>query len=324
MNIRIRKPWEIVPERETTPEAVWLDRRRLLKAAVASSALLAAGPLSSVFADDKKDGPYPSKRNEKYKLDRPLTDEKVAGKFNNFYEFTNEKPAVRFVSGRFKPEPWKVEVTGLCNKPATFDLDDIRKIDHEERLYRHRCVEAWSMAVPWIGFPMAKLLEKVDPTADAKFVRFVSLSRPEEMPGIKDNHDPKYHWPYFEAITIEEAKNELALFVTGIYGKKLPNPHGAPIRAVLPWKYGYKSAKIIVKIELVKDRPETFWHTAYPEEYGFFSNVNPEVPHPRWSQAQEHLLGSPKDEKRATLLYNGYGELVADLYKDMKLTKPGD
>jgi sulfoxide reductase catalytic subunit YedY len=317
MLIRIRKPWEIVPASEATPESVFMNRRELLRAAVASGLVLAAGPFA--LADDK-DGPYPAKRNDKYKLDRNLTDEKTATETSNFWEFTKKKPAVKYVSKKFKPEPWKVEVSGLCNKPATFDIDDLRKFDHEERLYRHRCVEAWSMAVPWIGFPMAKLLEKVDPKAEAKYVRFESLARPEEMPGIKENSD--YTFPYYEGLTIEEAKNELALFVTGIYGKKLPNVHGAPIRAVVPWKYGYKGPKIIVKIELVKEKPETFWHKAFPEEYGFFSNVNPEVPHPRWSQAEETMLGTKT--KRETLLYNGYGELVADLYKDMKLTKPGD
>jgi len=176
------------------------------------------------------------------------------------------------------------------------------------------------MAVPWTGFPLAKLLEKVEPAADAKFVRFVTLNRPEEMPGIKQYHE--YQWPYFEALTIEEARHELTLVVTGIYGHALSKAHGAPVRIVVPWKYGYKSPKSIVQIELLKERPATFWNKAYPAEYGFFSNVNPAVPHPRWSQAAERCLGT--NERRETLPFNGYGELVADLYKGMDLSKPGD
>jgi sulfoxide reductase catalytic subunit YedY len=316
-----KKAWDLFRESEVTPESAWLSRRALLKAAAASGAVLLAGPLGVSLADDEK-GPYPSKRNEKYKPERDLTDEKLAATYNNFYEFTTDKAKVHTLTGKFKPEHWKVEVTGLCSKPQTFDLDDLRKIEHEERVYRFRCVEAWAMVVPWTGFPMSKLLEKVEPTSDAKYVRFVTAHRPDEFPGYKAADASGYSWPYFEGLTLEEAKNELAFFATGIYGKKLPKQHGAPIRAVLPWKYGYKGPKSIAKIELVKEKPETFWHKAYPNEYGFFSNVNPEVPHPRWSQAEERLLG--KDGKVPTKLYNGYGDFVAALYKDMKLTKPSD
>jgi sulfoxide reductase catalytic subunit YedY len=320
MLIRIRKAWDRVPENEATPESVYFSRRELLRAAVAAgTGALILGPSGILRAEDAK-SPYPSKRNEKYKLDRPISAEAQATGFNNFYEFTTNKGAVKDTVSLFNPEPWKVEVGGLCAKPRTFDLDDLRKFDHEERLYRHRCVETWAMAVPWTGFPIAKLLEKVEPKAEAKFLRFVSFNRPEECPGMKE--EAKYPWPYFEGLTMEEAKNELALFVTGIYGKKLPKQNGAPIRVVTPWKYGYKSAKSIVKIELVAAKPETFWHKAYPEEYGFFSNVNPKVPHPRWSQAAERMIGT--GVRHDTLPYNGYEDLVAGLYKDMKLEKPGD
>lgn len=317
MLIRIRKAWDRVPSSEATPESVYLDRRAVLKGAALA---LVLGPYGMLRAEDVKAGPYPSKRNETYKLDRAISAEAMATGLNNFYEFTANKGAVKDTVDKFNPEPWKVEVTGLCAKPRTFDLDDLRKFDHEERLYRHRCVETWAMAVPWTGFPISKLLEKVEPRTEAKYVRFVSFDRKEECPGR--NEQTWWPWPYHEGLTIEEAKNELALFVTGLYGKKLPKQNGAPIRVVTPWKYGYKSAKSIVKIELVAEKPETFWHKASPVEYGFFSNVNPKVAHPKWSQAAERMIGT--GERRDTLLYNGYEDLVAGLYKGMKLDNPGD
>ncbi|MBI3723735.1 protein-methionine-sulfoxide reductase catalytic subunit MsrP [bacterium] len=328
MWIKKRRAWDIVPASEATPESVYLSRRQILKAAAAGTGALLLGPSSLLWADDpkkdegKKDekpSPYPGRLNQKFKLDRPKTDEKVAATYNNFYEFTTKKSVFEHVDA-FKPEPWKLEVTGLCAKPQTFDLDDLRKIDHEERLYRHRCVEAWSMAVPWEGFQLSKFLEKVEPKSEAKYVRFISFHRPEECPGIAQH--PEYPFPYFEALTIDEAKNELALLATGIYGKAMPKVHGAPVRTVIPWKYGYKSSKSIVKIELTDFKPETFWHKLAPEEYGFFSNVNPDVPHPRWKQSSERLIGT--EERKNTLIYNGYTALVADLYKDMKLEKAGD
>ena len=320
MLIRVRKPWDRVPASEATPESVYLNRRELLRnAVIAGTGALILGPSGLLRAEDVK-GPYPSKRNETYKLDRPITHEPVATSLNNFYEFTANKGAVKDTVDKFNPEPWKVEVTGLCAKPRTFDLDDLRKFDHEERLYRHRCVETWAMAVPWTGFPIAKLLEKVEPKTEAKYVRFVSFDRKDECPGRAEQ--TWWPWPYHEGLTIDEAKNELALLVTGFYGKKLPKQNGAPVRVVTPWKYGYKSAKSIVKIELVLEKPETFWHKASPTEYGFFSNVNPKVPHPKWSQAAERMIGT--GDRRDTLLYTGYEDRVAGLYPSMKLESPGD
>jgi sulfoxide reductase catalytic subunit YedY len=301
---RIREPWEIVGEAEVTPESILLSRRALLAAGVAGAASLALGRIAR--AEDAKPA-----RNEKFTLDRPLTEESVADQYNNFYELTESKDVYKHVD-ELVTEPWKVEVAGLCAKPRTFDLDDLRKLDPEERLYRFRCVEAWAMAVPWDGFPLRKLLDKVEPKSEAKFVRFVSVLRPDQLPGQRAS---KYSWPYYEALRIDEAVNELAFVATGIYGHALSKQHGAPVRMVVPWKYGYKGAKSIVKIELVAEQPKTFWNDLQPTEYGFHSNVNPKRPHPRWSQASERMIGS--GERRPTQLYNGYADLVKSLY-------PGD
>jgi sulfoxide reductase catalytic subunit YedY len=297
MLIRQRRPWDI-PERELTPESACWNRREILAAAGffgAAGLLAAAAP-----------------RNPKYTLDRPITDEAAATGFNNYYEFDAEsKERVRLLTDKFVTTPWKIEVKGLVNKPQTFDLDDLlKKMKIEERTYRFRCVEAWSMAVPWMGFPLADLIKLVDPKPEAKFVRFQTTYRPDQMPGIKKYN--WYPWPYFEGVRIDEALNELAFVATGLYGKPLPKQNGAPFRMVFPWKYGYKGAKSVEKIEFVAKQPETFWNRLQPQEYGFYSNVNPKKPHPRWSQATEKVI--PNMERRPTLLYNGYEQFVSALY----------
>ena len=291
----------------------------MLQAMLAGGAAIGAGLVGAAdavaFAQSKKKIEaglefFPAKRNEEFKLDRPLTDEMAAARYNNFYEFSTGKR----VSGLGKAwdiGDWKLEVSGLVEKPATFDMNELGKqFPYEERLYRHRCVETWYMAVPWTGFPIKTLLNHVKPLAAAKFVKFVSFDHKKvkgTRPGTKS--EP---FPYTEGLTIAEAANDLAMIVTGIYGKPLPKQHGAPVRMVVPWKYGFKSAKSLVKIELVASRPVTFWPAIIPSGYDFLTNVDPTTPHPRWSQATEWDIGTKA--RRPTLPYNGYGEWVASLY----------
>lgn len=309
MLIKTPKGWEI-PEREATPESVFWNRREILRgmgylgmSGLAAEAMAAAVPGADL---------YPAKRNPKYTLDRPITPEAVGTAYNNFYEFTLDKRRVKDLVGPFQTDPWKVEVKGLVNNPKTYDIDDlVRAFPLEERLYRFRCVETWAMAVPWTGFRIADLIKAADPQPKAKYIRLVTVHRPDEMPGIKSQGH--YPWPYFEALRIDEAMNELALFVTGIYGKPLPKQNGAPIRLITPWKYGLKSIKSIVEIEFTAKKPPTLWSRVGPTEYGWYSNVNPKRPHPRWSQAIDRLI--PNGEERPTLPYNGYEEFVAGLYK---------
>ena len=291
----------VIKESEITLESVYLNRRQILSAA----GFLGVERLLS--------GAAAVQRNPEFGLDRPITNEAAVLSYNNFYEFHGtDKQAVKDLVGKFTTHPWAVEVGGLVNKPKTFDIDDLlRTMPLEERLYRHRCVEAWSMAVPWTGFPLSALIKLVDPKPEAKFVRFISVKRDKEMPGIPSQ--PWYPWPYFEALRMDEAMNPLTLVVTGLYGKPLPKQNGAPIRLVTPWKYGFKSAKSLVKIEFVKSQPATFWNKLQADEYGFYANVNPKKPHPRWSQAVEQLI--PSMERRPTLMYNGYEEYVAGMYK---------
>jgi len=306
MLIRVPRAWEI-PERETTSESVYWSRRAIMRGAgfAGLSTLLENGLRAA------GESPYPAKRNTKYILDRELTPEPVATGVNNFYEFTLDKQRVKDLVDGFQIDPWTVEVKGLVNHPKKYDFDDlIKRFPLEERLYRFRCVEAWSMAVPWTGFPISALIKEVDPKPNARFMRMVTVNRPEQMPGIRSQ--AHYPWPYFEALRLDEAMNELALFVTGIYGKPLPKQNGAPIRLITPWKYGLKSIKSIVKIEFTANRPPTLWSDVGANEYGWYSNVNPKRPHPRWSQAQEKVL--PDMKIRPTLLYNGYEEYVASLY----------
>ncbi len=305
MLIKVAREWEI-PEREASSEASYLNRRQLFQSAGtwAGTGLLAAAPGGPY--------PYPARRNPQFILDRPITPEWAAGSHNNFYEFDQaDKSNVKNLVGSFRVTPWTVEVSGLVQKPKNLDLDAlVHTIPLEERLYRHRCVEAWSMAVPWTGFPFSELIKMVEPKPEAKYVRFTSVHRPKEMPGqVKYNW---YPWPYFEGMRMDEAMNPLCFVVTGLYGKPLPKQNGAPIRIVNPWKYGYKSPKSIVKIEFVAREPETFWHKSAPAEYGFYFNVNPNKPHPRWSQATEKVI--PEMERRETLLYNGYEKWVGRMY----------
>ena len=306
MLIKVPRGWEI-PEREATPESAYLNRRQILKAA----GFLGVSGLLKAATEGKS--PYPAKHNPEFTLDRPVTPDWAAEGYNNFYEFNQEdKTAVKDLVGNFNISPWKFEVSGLVNKPKTFDVDDIvHTMPLEERLYRHRCVEAWAMAVPWTGFPFSKLIEQVDPKPEAKYVRFVSVNRPKEMPGITRYN--WYPWPYFEGLRMDEAMNPLCLMVTGLFGKPLPKQNGAPIRMVLPWKYGFKSPKSLVKIEFIAKQPDIFWHKTAPSEYGFYSNVNPHKPHPRWSQANEKVI--PDMQRRPTQLYNGYEKYVASMYK---------
>jgi sulfoxide reductase catalytic subunit YedY len=251
-------------------------------------------------------------RNPAFTLDRPITTESVAGRYNNFYEFSPVKEEVWKLVDQFETRPWQVEVTGLVKRPKVYDVDTLmRTMPLEERLYRLRCVEAWSIAVPWTGFPLKALIDRVEPLSTARYVRMISFFRPDQAPGFKTQ--PWYPWPYFEGLTIEEAANPLTLFAVGIYGHELSKQHGAPIRLVTPWKYGFKSIKSIVKVEFTDTQPPTFWNAVSPIEYDFWANVNPKVPHRRWSQATERLVET--GERRPTLLYNGYGEYVAHLYE---------
>jgi sulfoxide reductase catalytic subunit YedY len=255
---------------------------------------------------------YPTENDE---LGDPTNSFEDITHYNNYYEFTTEKEGVARLAEEFNPKPWTVEVYGLVNKPKTYGIEDLlSKFTQEERIYRLRCVEAWSMVIPWTGFTLASLLKEVEPTSEAKYVRFETVYRPEEMPG---QNSPFYPWPYQEGLRLDEAMHDLTILATGLYGQPMPNPNGAPIRLVVPWKYGFKSIKSIVKMELVAQQPTTLWSMVGPNEYGFYSNVNPDRPHPRWSQASERRIGELN--RRPTLMFNGYAEQVADLYKGMDL-----
>jgi methionine sulfoxide reductase catalytic subunit len=315
MMIKRWRGWEMA-EREATPEAVFRDRRRLIQAAGLGSVLAAAGPFARAFADGAPDAApslYPAKRNEAYTLDRPVTEERYSTAYNNFYEFGQDKDIVDEAQA-LKLRPWQIKLDGLVEKEQTLDVDDLlKKVQLEERLYRHRCVEAWSMAVPWTGFPLKALVEIAKPLSGAKYVRMETFMDPTIAPGQRVFF---YPWPYVEGLTMAEATNDLAFLVTGMYGKPVPKQDGAPIRLAIPWKYGFKSIKSIVKFSFVAERPKSYWQSLQDGEYGFWANVNPEVPHPRWSQATERVLGT--SERRPTQLFNGYAEQVASLYADLK------
>ncbi|MEM9593135.1 MAG: protein-methionine-sulfoxide reductase catalytic subunit MsrP [Acidobacteriota bacterium] len=321
-NVLIPPSWRL-DERHATPEATYVDRRRILQAlglgtlslAMPSVAKTAGGDegamvrpaLGSRFAER-----FPAKRNPAYGLgDRTVTDEVIASSHNNFYEFTTAKDQVWRLAQDYPVDPWKVKVHGLVEKPMTLDLDDLLgRFPLEERLYRFRCVERWSMQVPWTGFPLRTLIEYLKPLKAAKWVRFITVLDKKGLPGQRSAS--WYPWPYFEALRIDEATNDLAFAAVGIYGHALPMQFGAPWRVVAPWKYGYKSPKSVVEIEFTAERPGTFWNDTQPEEYGFFSNIEPQKPHPRWSQRFEQDIGT--GATRETLLYNGYGEQVASMY----------
>jgi len=306
-----------VKSSEITPYSQYLSRRDFMKAAglFAGSALLAAcAPSVTESAVPEMEAPVvPSGKMDE--LGDPANSFEDITHYNNYYEFTTDKEGVAALAKDFNPTPWTVEVTGLVNKPRKFGIEDLlSKFTQEERIYRLRCVEAWSMVIPWNGFTLASLLKEVEPTSVAKYVRFETVLRPEEMPGQKS---PFYPWPYQEGLRLDEAMHDLTLLATGLYGQPMPNSNGAPIRLVVPWKYGFKSIKSIVKIELVAEQPDTLWNMIGPDEYGFYSNVNPERSHPRWSQASERRIG--EFNRRPTLMFNGYAEEVAELYKGMDL-----
>lgn len=324
--IRLPQPWKI-SESKVTSETAYFNRRRLLKTLVGAS--LGASIMPIIGCEQSSESKQelaatldtaslkPVETNPAFAaVDRPIADQLLAGSYNNFYEFGGNK-SIWPQAQNLPTEDWKVEVTGLVKNPRTYDLDDLKKkFTLEERIYRFRCVEAWSMVLPWIGFPMKSLIAAVEPTSQAKFVQFTSFydAKITTGPGF---HIGSLPWPYTEGLRIEEMANELAFFAVGIYGHILPKQHGAPIRAVLPWKYGFKGAKSIVKVEFVATQPATYWNTIDSHEYDFEANVNPNKPHPRWSQATEKFISTGPNlswEKLPTLPYNGYGEYVASLY----------
>ncbi|HWP24943.1 MAG TPA: protein-methionine-sulfoxide reductase catalytic subunit MsrP [Xanthobacteraceae bacterium] len=316
MHIVRRRGWEI-PERLATPERYFFDRRAFLGAAIGAAAggVLAEPAAAQRVADmpDPTADLYPAKRNEKYVLDRPITDEKVNGTYNNFFEFGPDKSIWRAAQA-LKTRPWTIKIDGMVEREFEIGIDDlIRKMTLEERLYRLRCVERWAMAIPWTGFPFAKLVELAKPKSEAKYVRMETFL---DKSVAREQRKLMYPWPYIEGLTIEEATNELTFLATGAYGKPMPKQHGAPIRLAVPWKYGFKSIKSIVRFTFTDKRPVSFWEDLQPHEYGFWANVNPQVPHPRWSQEIEELIGT--GERRPTVLFNGYGEYVAHLYKGLE------
>lgn len=320
MHIKKLRKWSI-KDALATPEGVFSNRREFLAgmalgvSGLAATAVLLGqdGPPAAPVEPDPSSGFYPVPRNAAYTLDRALTPESVNAQYNNFYEFGSHKE-IASVAQALKIRPWMVKFDGLVEEPFEIGIGDLlTKMKLEERLYRHRCVEAWSMTIPWSGFPMKDLVALAKPLPAAKYVRMETFNDPSVAPGQRQTWNP---WPYAEGLTIEEATNELAFMVTGAYGKPAAKQHGAPLRLAIPWKYGFKSIKSITRFSFVAERPKSFWEKILPEEYGFWANVNPDVPHRRWSQATERVLGT--QERVPTLPYNGYGEQVAHLYKDMK------
>jgi len=322
-----------IPSSEITPHHLYLSRRTFIQgaAAVAGVATLAAcAPKTNLTGARSVDQVAPTAApgqtvaptatpavipGQTDELGNPLTSFEDVTNYNNFYEFSTNKEAVAGKAAEFVSSPWHVAVTGLVRNPGAYDIDSIRaKYAQEERIYRLRCVEGWSMVIPWLGFPLAALLRDAEPTADAKYVRFETVYDPEQMPG---QNSPFFPWPYVEGLRLDEALNDLTLLATGLYGETLRPQNGAPIRLVVPWKYGFKSIKSIVKIELVDTMPESLWMAAAPNEYGFYANVNPEVDHPRWTQRSERRIGDAG--RRPTLMFNGYEEQVASLYSGMDL-----
>jgi sulfoxide reductase catalytic subunit YedY len=317
MHVIRRRGWEL-PERDATPEQVFLDRRRFLAAGAAALALAPGAAHAQRMSDvanlpDPSASLYPARRNETFTLDRPITDEAINTTYNNYYEFGSAKTIARYAQA-LPLRPWTVKIDGMVERPQEIGIDDLlARMPLEERLYRHRCVEAWWMAVPWTGFPLAKLVDLARPLASAKYLRMETFQNPSVASGQRATW---YPWPYVEGLTVAEATNELAFLVTGAYGKPLARSMGAPLRLAVPWKYGFKSIKAITRFSFTDQRPKSFWEALQGSEYGFWANVNPEVPHPRWSQATEKSIES--EERRPTLLFNGYGDYVAGLYKGLE------
>jgi sulfoxide reductase catalytic subunit YedY len=301
----IRRGSDQIPSSEITPEHLYLNRRKFIGAGFA----LAAGsvPVTAVLRGKGADR---SAQDE-------LTPYEAVTTYNNYYEFGIEKDEPARLARNFRTSPWYIRVDGLCNRPGNFSLDDLlRGHTSTERVYRMRCVEGWSMVIPWNGFPLWDMLKRFEPTPSAKYVAFETLNDPQQMQGMDT---PVLDWPYREGLRLDEAQNPLATLVTGVYGRPLPNQNGAPIRIVVPWKYGFKGIKSIVKISFVEEQPKTSWNMANPREYGFYANVNPEVDHPRWSQARERRIGELRP--RPTLMFNGYADQVASLYSGMDLRR---
>jgi sulfoxide reductase catalytic subunit YedY len=322
----IKKPDDIKSS-EITDQNVYLNRRLFMRGAVLAGSVAATGlfyrklnPPPAVVEERPRIAglvtpPSDEAMRKGFKVNEAQTSFEDITNYNNFYEFSTEKGSVASEARGFVTRPWAVEVGGLVNKPKTFDLDDLLKLEpQEERIYRHRCVEGWSMVIPWAGFPLATLLKQVEPLSSARYVAFQTLLDPKRLP---NQNTSVLDWPYVEGLRLDEAMNPLAILATGLYGGTMPAQDGAPIRLVVPWKYGFKSIKSIVKINLVAEQPPTTWNIAGPNEYGFYSNVNPGVNHPRWSQKTEHRIG--EFTSRNTLLFNGYADQVGYLYEGMDL-----
>lgn len=321
-----------IPSSEITPKSVYMSRRQFMRAAAVSTAAVAASGLLAACSSPEAE---PAAGSESIatssaadesvvqtampgsvsgtadELGDPLNTFEEITTYNNYYEFSTSKEAVAPLAKGFPTAPWQIEVGGLVNNPKTFGLEELMAFEQEERIYRLRCVEGWSMVIPWVGFPLARLLQEVEPTSAAQFVRFETVADKDNMPGV---NSPLFPWPYVEGLRLDEAMNDLAILSTGLYGEALLPQNGAPIRLVVPWKYGFKSIKSIVKIDLVDTMPTSLWMAAAPNEYGFYALVNPNVDHPRWSQATERRIG--EFGRRKTLMFNGYGEQVAHLYDD--------
>jgi methionine sulfoxide reductase catalytic subunit len=309
---------------EITPRALYLDRRSFIAGGlITGAAALALMPRDAqAAAPPAKGQPLAAQKNAPMSLTEAQTPFKDATTYNNFYEFGTDKEDPSQNAHTLRTRPWSVKVEGLCAKPRSFDVDELLKLAPlEERVYGLRCVEAWSMVIPWIGYSLSALLKKVEPTSQAKFVEFITLLDPEQMPGQKKGLFgwSGLDWPYVEGLRLDEAMHPLTMLTVGMYGQVLPNQNGAPVRVVIPWKYGFKSGKSIVRIRLASEQPKTTWEKAAPSEYGFYSNVNPAVDHPRWSQATERRIGEFR--RRKTLPFNGYGDQVASLYAGMDLKK---
>jgi methionine sulfoxide reductase catalytic subunit len=313
-----RHPGRILPS-EITPQEAFVNRRELLAAAVAAGTLSAC-PAFAADAPPKPDPRFTFTRNARYSVTETPTSFKDITHYNNFYEFGTNKDEPAVNAHTLRPRPWNVAVGGECAVRGTFGFDDLIKgLPLEERVYRFRCVEAWSMVIPWLGFQLSGLIEKLKPTSNAKYVQFVTLLDPQQMPG---ENDDVLQWPYVEGLRMDEAMNPLALMAIGVYGQALPNQNGAPLRLVTPWKYGFKGVKSIVKINFLATQPSTTWAISSPNEYGFYANVNPQVDHPRWSQASERPIGKGLFAARqATLMFNGYEKEVGYLYKGMDLRR---
>ncbi|AUG53954.1 protein-methionine-sulfoxide reductase catalytic subunit MsrP [Thalassospira marina] len=315
MLIKRKRGWEL-PESAVTPEAIYRNRRNFIKGIAAGTlgAAATALPVGRAFAQAAMpDGDlYPAKRNDAYKVDRDITPKAKATGYNNFYEFGSHK-FIAEAAQALKTSPWTVKIDGMVEKPMEIDFEDlVRKMPLEERVYRFRCVEAWAMTVPWTGFPLKALVDFAKPMSGAKYIEMETASQEDTMPGLKQFW---YPWPYVEGLTMAEATNELTMIATGLYGEPIPKQNGAPLRLVTPWKYGFKNIKSIVRFTFTDKRPVGYWERIADNEYGFWANVNPKVPHPRWSQAQERLLSN--GEEVPTQLYNGYADYVADIYKGM-------